>query len=176
MTSLSPCRRCHRRADCEIRERTLASLRGLGITKANLRCAIPEHDFPVGSHVRVQAFELVEGGYWDEGWRRNDIVRLGTVTGWHGKKATVCLDMGQEIALPEAEGRPPIFFLHAEPDRLTLSDDTVVALCRCGSLPKSRCEAGEFPADRHGNPWGCQRLQEEYWECELAPLAPTEEA
>lgn len=174
MTSLSPCRRCHRRLDCEIRARTLAALRGLGITKANLRCTLPEQDFPVGSRVYVRAFELIEGGHWDDGWRRNDVVRAGTVTGWRNKKATVCLDAGQEIAFPESQGRPPIYFLHAEPDRLAKADESATALCRCGVLPKARCEAGQFPTDRHNNRWGCQRENEEHWAREMAALAETE--
>lgn len=157
MTSLTPCRRCHRRETCQKRADTLASLRGLGITRANVRCTIPEEDFPVGTAVTVKAFELTFGGWHDDGWRKSDTVRRGTVVGWSDKKATVVLDQDQEIAIPDRE--TPISYLRAEPDRLTAIPDAPKAdLCECGNLTKDRCEAKDFPMRRDGSDWFCQRI------------------
>lgn len=150
MTSLTPCRRCHRRNDCETRAATLRAIRGMNITKANLRCRIPEQDFPPGSVVDVKAFELGDG--WQDGYRKADTVRRGIVCRWRQGRATVVLNADQEIEVPDGE---PIGFLKAEPDRLTRVDEPVQELCRCGNLTKARCEAKQYPTLKNGSDWLC---------------------
>lgn len=158
MVSLNPCRRCHRRGDCQKRTATLATLKGTGITKANLKCSIPAEDFPVGAAVTVKAFELVESGSWEPTYDQVECVRQGVVSNWRSGKATVALDDGQEITQPH---KLPIYFLHAEPDRLTRIGGDLVAMCQCGRLPAARCDAGQFPKREAGAEWWCERTEAE---------------
>ncbi len=159
MVSLTPCRRCHRRADCAIKQKHVDLLRGSAITKANVRCVIPEADFPPGTPVLVKAFEMQHDGYLDEGgedYIKVKVERAGIVTGWKkkGKKATVVLDVGAEIRPASKNQDECIAHLHAEPDRLTRTGDPV-DMCECGGLPKARCASRQFPYLRGGSDWTC---------------------
>lgn len=146
MTVLHPCHNCHRKAGCDLRRDILKNLRGLKITLARFSCYIPELDFPAGAVVDVSAFELVEGGYADDGYRKAKIVRRGVVRAWHDRKAIVVLDKDQEIQKPEGDA---IGYLKVTSDRLTATGLPPVELCRCG-LSQERCEANDYPSIRDG--------------------------
>lgn len=154
MAVLHPCFHCHRKADCAIKRETLEKLRGLKISKANLRCSIPQQDFPAGATVDVQAFILTEGGYDDCGYRKSAVVRRGVVTGWHAGKCSVALNKDQEIEKPE-DGA--IGYLKVTTDRLKRVDEPVQEICGCG-LPQSRCENSDYPSIRTGE-WSCWQDQ-----------------
>jgi hypothetical protein len=148
MTVLHPCLHCHRRPDCEIKARTLTLLKGSGITKANLKCSVPEKDFPPGSVVMVKAFELVEDC---EDFTPTPTSRRAVVRQWRNRLASVVLEKDQEIAQPSSN---PIAYLKVPSDRLTLVDEPVRVLCRCG-LDAVRCESNDYPSVRNGE-WYCQ--------------------
>lgn len=157
MTVLHPCLHCHRKSDCQIKIDTLAGLKGLRISKANLRCKIPRQDFPIGASVTVQAFELFDCGYSDaESYRKSAITRRGVVSAWKGNKATVVLDKDEEIETPDGN----IAHLHAEPDRLARIDAPLVEMCSCGGLSKARCEANDHPSLRNDGAWYCKTADE----------------
>lgn len=160
MTSLAPCRRCHRRETCQIKVSTLAGLKGLRISKATLRCKIPQEDFPIGARVSVQAFELLDAGYYEESYRKSAVSVVGIVTAWKGGKATVVLDKDQQIEAVEGNY---IGHLKAEPDRLLRQPGSIVEMCVCGGLSRARCDAKDHPSLRDGKKWNCQRLEEEYF-------------
>lgn len=152
MTALHPCLHCHRKADCPIKKTTLERLRGLGITNANLRCAIPCGDFPIGTTVDVKAFEFVDAASGPDGpdLRKRAVVRRGVVSRWNKNKATIVLNKDQEI---EQFDKPPIGCLKVETDRLTRIDVPIADLCRCG-LTGERCENRDLPSVRGGE-WFC---------------------
>lgn len=153
MTVLHPCLRCHRKDDCEIKQNTLKQIRGAGVTKAKLRCKIPEQDFPLGSVVSVQAFEIRETARGDfDDLAKVRVDRVGVVRSWRDGKACVVLNKDQEIQkLYDENDR--IGFLHVTSDRLTRISDAFVDLCKCG-LPESRCQDGDMPSVR-GGAWFC---------------------
>ena len=152
MTHLWPCRRCHRRDTCERRAELLGKLRGAGITKANVRCAIPQSDFPPGSTVDVLAFEIDVGSDGDE-FAKLETVRRGIVRSWRLGKASVVLNPGQEIIGPHHDEGCGISYLKVESDRMTRIDVPIVELCRCG-ISTERCEEGQRPMVRNGK-WHC---------------------
>lgn len=148
MTLLHPCLHCHRKADCPIKAATSAKLRGLNITKATLRCAIPKEDFPVGAVVDVAAFEILEDGDGNTG--KSSIVRRGVISSWHKGKATVVLYRDQEIAVADENA---IGYLKVATDRLSRVDAPIVELCTCG-LDVKRCDNSDYPSIRTGD-WSC---------------------
>lgn len=153
MTVLSPCRRCHRRADCAIKRAALAALKGTKITKANLLCKIPEQDFPVGTAVQVKAFDLRDLGDEVEQYDKTAITVRGIVSRWRNGKATVALDKDQEITQPN---NGPIGILKVEPDRLSLVEGASASeMCNCGLVTKARCAARDFPSLREGADFNC---------------------
>lgn len=152
MTVLHPCHHCHRKPSCEIRTKTLAGIRGLGITIARVRCRIPEQDFPPGAVVDVSAFELAEGAYADDGYRKTKVTRRGIVRSWHERKAVIVLDKDQEIQKPEGAA---IGYLKVTSDRLTATGLPSVELCKCG-LSQERCEANDYPSIRDNGSFQCQ--------------------
>ena len=154
MAVLYPCFHCHRKDGCAIKKETLERLRGLKISKANLRCPIPQQDFPPGTTVDVAAFILTEGGYDDYGYRKSAVVRRGVVAGWHAGKCSVALNKDQEIEMPE-DGA--IGYLKVTTDRLKRVDEPVQEICGCG-LPQSRCENSDYPSIRTGE-WSCWQYQ-----------------
>lgn len=142
MTILHPCHNCHRKTDCGIRAKTLASIKGLGLTKANLKCRIPEEDFPPGSVVNVSAFEIDED---DD--NKTPITRRGIVRSWRERKAVVVLDKDQEIEKPYNGGN--IGYLKVTSDRLATTGMPPVNLCACG-LSEERCIDNDYPSTRDG--------------------------
>lgn len=146
MTVLHPCHNCHRKADCSIRAKTLAALKGLSITKATLQCRLPQKDFPPGAVVEVKAFELVDAGYAEESYRKSATTRRGIVMRWHERKAIVALDSDMEIENPD-DGA--IAILKVSSERLTSTGFPPVELCSCG-LSQERCDAGDYPSVRGG--------------------------
>lgn len=152
MTVLHPCLHCHRKASCEIKRDALKQIRGIGITKAKLRCKIPEQDFPPGSIVSVCAFELRPGFYGDDGPAKATIHRTGVVSRWRGGEALVILNKDQEI-MKFFDETDRIGLLHATSDRLTRVGDALVDLCSCG-LPATRCMDDDMPRIRTGD-WVC---------------------
>lgn len=152
MTVLDPCLHCHRKADCPIKRDTLARLRGLNITKARIRCRIPQEDFPAGSAVMVEAFELTEASFGDDDWRKCKTYRRGIVSRWHRGEATIVLDKDQEIQSPHT-GANPIGYLKVKSNRLSKVDAPIVELCSCG-LSQERCANAVYPSIRDGD-WQC---------------------
>jgi hypothetical protein len=155
MTVLHPCLHCHRKADCQIKRDTHAKLLGTGITKANLRCKIPEQDFPPGARVIIDAFEIRAGehnAYVDRDDRKCATKRTGVIRCWSGSKCWVVLDKGQEIRKLYDED-DKIGLLSATTDRLTRIGDDVVLLCACG-LDAGRCANNDMPSTRTGK-WSC---------------------
>lgn len=147
MTSLFPCRRCHRRGDCPIETEARTRLRGSKITSAKIKCAIPQQDFPVGSVVSVQAFEI------DPEYYNNSVIkRRGVVTRWLAGRATVILDKDQEIQKPDGDGAIG-YLKNVESDRLALTGAPTLKLCDCG-LSYDRCGERDFPSIRQGE-WDC---------------------
>lgn len=149
MTVLHPCLHCHRKTDCQIKRDTLLKLRGCGITKATLRCKIPQADFPPGARVVVDAFEII---LEDHDWERRMIRRTGVVRSWIASQACVVLDKDQEIQM-NFKDQGSIGMLRCTSDRLTRIDGPLVDLCSCG-LSTERCENGDMPSIRSGK-WGC---------------------
>lgn len=152
MAVLTPCRQCHRRDDCEVKARTQKALRGLAITKATVKCAIPASDFPPGSVVDVRAFQIVESDRYEHEYRKEAVIRRGVVSKWRENKATVILDPGQEIEKTDGD---KIAFLKLPSDRLTQSGEQRVELCPCG-LSRARCDAATFPHLPKGAEWFCR--------------------
>ncbi|MGO4337799.1 hypothetical protein AB4037_23060 [Labrys sp. KB_33_2] len=150
MTVLHPCHNCHRKADCSIRTKTLAALKGLSITKATLQCRLPQKDFPPGAVVEVKAFDLVEKSWSrpdDDPFEKRAITRRGVIRSWHQRKATVVLDKDQEIEKGFDDGA--IGYLKVPSQRLTATGLPPVELCSCG-LSQARCAAGDYPSVRGG--------------------------
>lgn len=156
MTVLHPCLHCHRKEICEIKRDALKQIRGIGITKAKLRCKLPEQDFPPGSIVSVRAFELRPGGYWDEDAVKSVVHRLGIVHSWRNGEALVVLNKDQEIRKFFDE-TDCIGLLRATSDRLTRIGDALIDLCSCG-LSADRCADGDMPSIRIGH-WVCAAEQ-----------------
>lgn len=147
MTVLHPCHNCHRKADCSIRKKTLAALKGLSITKATLQCRVPQKDFPPGAVVEVKAFDMVPEPDEFTGYRKREVARRGVIRSWHERKANVVLDSDQEIEKGFEEGA--IGYLKVPSERLIATGLPPVELCACG-LSQERCEAGDYPSVRGG--------------------------
>lgn len=145
MTVLQPCLHCHRSADCETKRSTLARLRGLSITKANVRCRVPKEDFPEGSVVDVKAFEIDT-----EYSNKFHVVKRGVIARWRSGKVSIVLDKTQEIETPDGHN---IGYLHVTTDRLTKVEGATRELCKCG-LTQERCENRDYPSIRTGE-WSC---------------------
>lgn len=160
MTVLHPCHRCAHKSDCDRLSDLRARLRGAGITKGNVKCAIPQTDFPVGQPVSVRCFTLAWGEYGDDGYRRVPATRLGVVQRYQGGRFTVLLDVGQEVGEPDI-GEPgsdarPIAIVRAYHDQLSLVEglEAPVELCDCG-LTRDRCK----------DPAKLPRLKSGAWQC-----------
>ena len=127
MTVLHPCLHCHRKSDCQIKRDMHVRLRGSGVTKATLRCKVPESDFPPGSIVSVRAFEM----RWDEDGYRDitsvAVDRLGVIRQWRAGKAWVVLNSDQEIQKLD-DPNDKIGLLHCTSDRLTRIGDHIISL------------------------------------------------
>jgi hypothetical protein len=153
MTVLHPCLHCHRRDGCGIRTGLVTRLKGSGITKATVKCKIPEQDFPPGSVVMVQAFEIVENqaDYAGPDFFKQRTDRRGVVRGWRSRLCQVILDKDAEI---EQLSGNPIAYLKVPSDHLTLLAEPVRELCACG-LDAERCENSDYPSVREGE-WRCK--------------------
>lgn len=150
MAILHPCLHCHRKHNCEKRQQTLKSIRGLGVTKASIRCRVPQDDYPAGTVVAVEAFEIDDDGacYTQ---RKYTVTKRGVVARWRNGKATVALDKAEEISVPD--GGHNIGYLHLTPDRLTKIDGSIREICKCG-LTQERCDNRDYPSIRNGE-WSC---------------------
>lgn len=170
MTVLHPCLHCHRKADCQIKRDALIRIRGLGLTKATLRCKIPEQDFPAGSRVSVRTFILNYGQYADSGPVAVRTDRIGAVAHWRNRKATVVLDKDQEIeSLDDDDVR--IGVVKVPSDRLTRLDEVTKEMCDCGLLTLDRCHKADFPMIKGSKEFYCDREQAQR-EPSYAWLAP----
>lgn len=152
MAVLAPCLHCHRRADCAIKADTLKRIRGAGITKATLKCKIPQEDFPPGATVDVKTFRMEEYdyGYAGDGLRKTSVIVRGVVMKWRDRKAVVAIDKAQEI---ETLAGHKLGIIKVPPDVLTRIGDDVAELCACG-FTVDRCVDRDLPsmADRV---WNC---------------------
>lgn len=155
MTVLSPCRRCARKGDCERLADLRKSLRGAGITKANVRCGIPKADFPVGQPVVVRCFTLDYGEFADSGYRRVNVARHGVVRSHRAGKFRVLLNVGEEVGAP-GEDDMPISIVTAYHDQLALVEEqeAPVKLCDCG-LTEDRCGELAYRPHLRSGPWQC---------------------
>lgn len=161
MTSLSPCRRCARRGACDRLADLRQTLRGTGITKANVKCAMPKVDFPIGQPVAVRCFTIEDSDRFnpeapDE--VKVAVSRLGVVMSHATGKFRVLLNVGEEVG----PGDRPLAIVGAYHDQLSLVEgrEMPVDLCACG-LTEDRCrDPKKRPLMKGGDAWSCYRAQE----------------
>lgn len=155
MTSLSPCRRCARKDACERLSDLRKKLRGAGITKANVRCAIPKADFPIGQPVAVRTFTM-EPAHKFHPERPEDqqvaVSRIGVIQRHRAGRFLILLDVGQEVGHADR----PLSILGAHHDQLSLVEgrEAPVDLCPCG-LTEDRCEDKALRPQLRTGPWSC---------------------
>ena len=154
MTVFHPCHNCHRKAGCEILVAKRKAIRGLGITKANVKCKIPERDFPPGSIVDVKAFEI---DY--ELQNKHAITVRGVVRAWKSGKASITIKKDDEIVTLDGHA---IGNLRVTSERMKATDLPPVTLCPCG-LSQERCENSDYPSIKSGE-WVCQEQMMRYCE------------
>lgn len=152
---LFPCRRCARSETCERRADLRTKLRGSGITKANVKCAIPKVDFPIGQPVAVRTFTMEPAGRFHPERPEDQQVavsRSGVVQRHRAGRFLVLLNVGQEVGHEDR----PISIIGAHHDQLSLVEGRgiPVDLCPCG-LTDDRCEDKTLRPQLRGGPWSC---------------------
>jgi|JI6StandDraft_1071083.scaffolds.fasta_scaffold183376_3 hypothetical protein len=147
MTVLFPCHRCARKGDCEKRAGLREKLRGAAVTKANVKCAIPKADFPIGAPVAVRTFTI-------EDERKTGISCRGVVMRHRAGRFLILLNVGEEVGLEDR----PISIIGAHHDQLSLVEgqEAPVELCECG-LTDDRCKDKALRPQFRNGPWSCRQ-------------------
>lgn len=128
MTAIRPCRHCHRSKSCPEKKDKQKALRGLGLTLADFRCALPFLDFRPGERVSAELDDYweLECGYHESTRRMVN----GTVLRWKERQRKVLVQFDEEIGT--AKGDEAIRILAMWPNRLTKLDELPRELCPCG--------------------------------------------
>ncbi len=160
--TITPCRTCHLKADCQIKAGKLKAIRGLKLTSIKFRCDVKKESITPGMKGTAKLLYVavgrgIEGDIWTEK-RQVDCV----VMGWSGPKVKLYIpydDDGPWWLHPFKSGMDSeerVHVVKVDADQLKLSDEVVSTCVTCG-LP----EGVEMPR------WTCGIGGEEFTKCGL---------